>query len=205
MALTRKLLSALGIEADKIEQIIEAHTDTVDGLKQQIAQYKADAEKLPEVQGDLDKLKETAKNGGDYAKLKKEFDDYKAEVAKKAVQESKKAVLTKIAKDAGLSDSGVAKAVKYSDLDKIELDENGEAKNAKDLIKSLKEEWSEYIQTKGTRGAETGNPPKGGGSSTVKTREEIYARDESGRFKLDAAERQAALSQLIAAEQQQKG
>ena len=54
MALTRKLLSALGIEADKVEQIIEAHTETVDGLKQQIAQYKSDAEKLPEVQKQLD-------------------------------------------------------------------------------------------------------------------------------------------------------
>ena len=204
MALTRKLLSALGIEADKIEQIIEAHTDTVDGLKQQIAQYKADAEKLPEVQAELDKLRDAAKNGGDYEKLKQEFEDYKAEVAGKELLETKKAALTKIAKDAGLSENGVAKAVKYSDFEKIQLDKDGAVKNPSDLIKSLREEWPEYVQTKGTQGAETGNPPKGSGGS-VKTRDEIYKRDESGRFLLDAAQRQAALSQLIAAEAQQKG
>ena len=33
MALTRKMLKAMGIEDDKIDQIIEAHTETVDGLK----------------------------------------------------------------------------------------------------------------------------------------------------------------------------
>ena len=33
MALTRKMLKAMGIEEDKIEQIIEAHSETVDSLK----------------------------------------------------------------------------------------------------------------------------------------------------------------------------
>ena len=36
MALTRKMLKALDIEGDKADQIIEAHTDTVDGLKEQL-------------------------------------------------------------------------------------------------------------------------------------------------------------------------
>ena len=43
MALTRKCLSALGIEAEKIDEIISAHTETVDGLKDEIAKYKGDA------------------------------------------------------------------------------------------------------------------------------------------------------------------
>jgi hypothetical protein len=34
MALTRKMLKAMGIEEEKIEQIIEAHAETVDGLKE---------------------------------------------------------------------------------------------------------------------------------------------------------------------------
>ena len=33
MALTRKSLAALGIEADKVEEIINAHVETVNGLK----------------------------------------------------------------------------------------------------------------------------------------------------------------------------
>jgi hypothetical protein len=36
MALTRKFLSALGIEAEKIDEIISSHTETVEGLKDEI-------------------------------------------------------------------------------------------------------------------------------------------------------------------------
>ncbi len=36
MALTRKFLKALEIEGDKADQIIEAHTETLDGLKASI-------------------------------------------------------------------------------------------------------------------------------------------------------------------------
>ena len=33
MALTRKFLAALGIEADKIDEIINAHSETVDARR----------------------------------------------------------------------------------------------------------------------------------------------------------------------------
>ena len=62
MALTRKFLSALGIEADKVDEIINAHAETVNALKEERDNYKADAEKLPAVQKELDELK---KSGGE--------------------------------------------------------------------------------------------------------------------------------------------
>lgn len=40
MPLTRKMLKAMGIEEDKIEQIIEAHADTVDALRDERDGYK---------------------------------------------------------------------------------------------------------------------------------------------------------------------
>jgi predicted nuclease with TOPRIM domain len=93
MALTRKFLAALGIESDKVDEIISAHSETVDGLKEQLKAAQANADKLPKVQDELDKLKEAAKNSGDYAKLKEEFDKYKAEVAEEKTLTAKKAVL----------------------------------------------------------------------------------------------------------------
>ena len=38
MSLTRKMLRAMGIEDDKADQIIDAHAETVDALKQQVAE-----------------------------------------------------------------------------------------------------------------------------------------------------------------------
>ena len=54
MALTRKLLKGMGLTDEQVDTIIEAHTDTVDGLKADVSKYKSDAEKLPGVQKQLD-------------------------------------------------------------------------------------------------------------------------------------------------------
>ncbi len=40
MALTRKFLAALGIEDDKVDEIIQAHTETVNGLKDEIVKKR---------------------------------------------------------------------------------------------------------------------------------------------------------------------
>lgn len=162
MALTREFLTALGIEKEKHQAIIDAHTETTDALKAERDRYKADAEKLPKVQEDLKKAQAAAKDSGEYDKLKKEFDDYKADVASKEALAAKKAAFQKVAKDAGLTEAGIAKAAKYQDYSKIELDDKGEIKDAKDLMKTIKEEWPEHVAKKETKGAETPNPPEGG-------------------------------------------
>lgn len=168
MALSRTFLKGLGLNEEQISSIIEAHTETVDGLKAQVARFKADADKLPGVQKDLDDLR--ANNGDDYkAKYEKEKGDfaaYKAQVEKADAIRAKEALYRKIAKDAGLSEKGIEKAVKYADWDKIELDENGEIKDAKDQIKALRDEWPEHIVTKVENNDPTPTPPAGGNGDT---------------------------------------
>ena len=46
MGLTRKMLEAMGIENDKIESIIEAHSETVTALKAEREHYKEVAESV---------------------------------------------------------------------------------------------------------------------------------------------------------------
>lgn len=164
MALTRKFLSALGIEESKIESIIDAHTETVDALKKERDGYKAEADKLPEVQKELDKAKAAAKDSGEFEKLKKEYEDYKAEIAGKETLAKKKDALKKLAKEkAKLSDAGVEKAIKFSDFSKIELDKDGNIKDPDSITDGLKTEWADYVQTSEQRGARTPTPPAGGG------------------------------------------
>ena len=171
MALTRKFLSALGIEAEKIDEIIEAHTDTVNALKEERDKYKTDAEALPGVQKELDELKEAAEKNPDgaykeqYDKLKKEYDDYKTEINAKEVkakkQEAYKALLTEM----GVSDKRHASIVKVTSLDDYELDNDGKFKKADEIKESIKSEWADFIQTKETKGAQTPTPPAGEGGA----------------------------------------
>ena len=196
MSLTRKMLKAMGIEEEKIDQIIEAHTDTVDGLKADLSKYKTDAEKLPDVQKELDDLKAKGDDGWKekHDKLKGEFDAYKKDVEAKETKAAKEAAYRAILKDANLSEKGIEKAVKYADWDKIELGEDGKLKDANDHIKAVREEWAEYVTTTTTTGAKTSNPPANTGGTKL-TKAEIYARDEHGRYKLSTAERQKALAE----------
>ena len=142
MALTRKLLTAMGISAEQIEQIIEAHTETVTGLKQQNADLSdqlakaketgtADSDKLKDVQKKYDDLlaqveaDNKAREGKDYDALKKEYDDYKADIQAKAVKSAKEKAFRELLTDMKVSDKGIGMILKYMGVSDIELDEEG--------------------------------------------------------------------------------
>ena len=194
MALTRKLLKGMGLTDEQVDTIIEAHTDTVDGLKADVSKYKTDAEKLSGVQKELDDLKAKGDDGWKekHDKLKGEFDKYKTDVQEKEAHSKKVEAYKAILKDANLSEKGIEKAIKYADWDKIELEADGKLKGASDHIKAVKEEWAEYVTTTTTTGAKTSNPPANSGGAKL-TKEDIYKKDEKGRYVMSASERQKAL------------
>ena len=169
MALTRKMLKAMGIEDEKIDQIIEEHAETVNALKQQRDQYKVDAEKLPGVQKELDEYKEAAEKDGEnpykakYEETQQKFDDYKAEVTARETKAKKTAAYRKLLKDAKVSEKRLDSILKLSPVDEIELDDKGEIKDAENVKKKIEEEWSDFIVTEETHGAESNNPPGGSG------------------------------------------
>lgn len=201
MALTkaqvREILSAAGVDADHmkdaVDRIIDGHAATVAALKEETEGYKAEAEKLAGVQKELDDLKATVaadakeREGKDYDKLLTEYTEYKngqEAIAKKTrATEKFRALLT----DMNVGDKGIEKILKWQGVDGVELDDEGNITNAKELRKAIKEDWSEYIVTENTKGAETNNPPANNGGSG-KTKEEIMAIT-------DATERQKAIAE----------
>lgn len=176
-AKVKEILSEAGVEPEKIaeatDKIIAGHVATVDALKEERDSYKKEAEKVPGIQKELDDLKKEAKDGKDYQTLKQEYDDFKDKVEKEKVRGAKETAYKKILKDAGIPERHYAKIIKYSDVDGIELDDEGNAKNAKDLMKSIKDEWGDHAETTKTEGAKTANPPANNGGKTTMTREEI--------------------------------
>ena len=196
MALSRKLLKGMGLTDEQVDTIIEAHTDTVDGLKADVSKYKSDAEKLSDVQKELDELKARGDDGWKekHDKLKDEFDTYKKDVEAKETHNKKVEAYKAILKDANLSEKGIEKAIKYAEWDKIELDEGGKVKGASDHIKAVKEEWAEYVTTTTTTGAKTSTPPANTGGAKL-TKADIYKKDERGRYVMSASERQKALAE----------
>lgn len=165
MALTRKMLKAMGIEDEKIDQIIDAHTETVEALKEQRDQYKADAEKMPEIQKQLDKANADLESAGKdaykvkYEALKEEFEGYKNEQAAKEIRSAKERAYRELLKAAGVTEKRIDSVIRVSDLDGVELDDKGAIKDADKLTESIKTEWADFIPTTTTQGAQTATPP----------------------------------------------
>jgi hypothetical protein len=180
MALTRKFLSALGIETEKIDEIITAHTDTVNALKEERDKYKADAEKLPGVQQELDQLKEI-NNGDDEweQKFKKEhedFENYKKEVANnEAIRETKEAY-RKLLVANKVDEQRIDAILKVTNFNEISL-EDGKLKDEDKLTEHIKSEWAGFIKSEGREGAGVDDHPEGDGSMTKEAFEKLSLND----------------------------
>lgn len=192
MALTRKFLRAMGIEDEKIEQIIEAHSETVDGLKSDSEKYKADAEKLEAVQKELDDLKAKGNDGykEKYESEKQAFAAYKADVEGKQAYAEKEKAYSDLLKAAGVKEKFIPTVLR-ADKSVIEALELKDGKIADDAtaIADAKSRWSDFVVTEKTVHTGVATPPKNNGGSAV-TKESIMAIK-------DASERRAAIAQNL--------
>lgn len=175
---------------DEIEnQLVALHLGVVDPLKDDVTRYKADAEKLPGVQKELDDLKGKGDDGykAKYESEHKAFEDYKTSVAAEKTTAAKEKALETALKKVGIADKrlqSVARLCKGDGLlDKLELDEKGAIKDYDKLETSLKESYGDYIVKTSTQGANTPNPPENNGGSGI-TAEAFKKMGYAERLKL---------------------
>lgn len=200
MAFTRKFLKALEIDEDKIEQIIDAHTEVTTALKEARDAYKADADKLADVQNELTKLKAEKEVDDPYkAKYEKEheaFEAFKKEAQSKDLLAKKTDAYKALLKEASISDKYLDSILNVTVFDDFELDEAGKIKDADKAIEDIKSKYAGFVVTTGTQGAGTENPPSNMGKAKP-TMADIYRRDEHGRYVLSTAERQKAIMEGV--------
>lgn len=183
MSMSRKFLTGLGLSTDQVEAVIEAHTETTDALKDQISTYKADADRLPGIQKQLDELK-SAGNDGYKEKYESEhqaFEDYKAEQSAKEARAAKESAYRNLLREAGISDKRISSVMKVSDIDSVELAKDGTIKGADKLTEGIKTEWADFITTTETKGAATATPPANTGSGTMAKEDIMKIKDPVAR------------------------
>lgn len=176
MGLTRKMLSAMDIPAEKIDEIMSAHVETVNAIKEERDNLKADADRLKTVEKELEKANEKieAFNSGDwenkYNTLKGEYDTYKTDTETKAAKAAKESAYKKLLIEAGISDKRIETIMKVSGatVDGLELDKEGKIKDADKLTESAKTEWADFIVTEGKKGADVPNPADSTGGDVNK-------------------------------------
>lgn len=195
MAFTRKFLSSLGIDEEKIDTIITAHTEVTDALKADRDKYKEDAEKLPSVEQELQSIKDDGYKEK-YEKEHKDFEAYKSAQDAKESARAKTSAFKKVLKEVGISDKRIDAVLKVSKdaINGIEFDDDGKIKGLEDLKKSVKDEWSEFVVKTEEHGTNTAEPPANTGGGGM-TKAEIYKKDEKGNYVHSTAERQKAIAE----------
>lgn len=163
---------------DKVNQLQTLHHEIVNGLMDEKDEAIQRAEKA-------EKAAESAKAEKEAAE--KSLTDYKAQQTKKDAHAAKEAKFRELLKSAGVLDKYADRVVRLSgeDIDKLELDDKGEVKDAKKHTDSLKADWSDFVGTTTTTGAKVDTPPTNTGSKM--TKDQIFAIK-------DAGERQAAIA-----------
>lgn len=122
------------------------------------------------MQSDLDeankKLKDADSDGykAKYEKEHKDFEAYKKDVVTKETNAKKATAYKALLKKAGVSEKRMDAVIRLTELDKLELDDKGEIKDADKAVENIKSEWSDYIVKTEEQGAGTENPPSGAGT-----------------------------------------
>ncbi len=200
MALTRKFLSALGIEADKIDEIITSHIEVVDGLKAKISTLENESKENDDYKSKYEKAKSELDelNSDDYKSKyeneKKAFESYKNDITQKETLSRKKTAYKKFLEGENVAEKAINSILKISDYDSFELDENGDIKDTTKLKEKVKTDYAGFIVEKKKSGANIAAPPIGGGSK-ISSKADIFAKDEHGRYKLSTEERQKAIAE----------
>lgn len=186
MALERKTLRAILEDettdtSGKLKKILDVLHEETDTLQNQLDEKNA---ALAKAEKDRDEA-----NGGKQA-AEKALTDYKAQQTQKDTHAAKEAKFRELLKTAGVLDKYADRVVRLSgeDIDKLELDEKGNVKDAKKHADSLKADWGDFVATTTTTGAKVDTPPTNTGSKM--TKDQIFAIK-------DSTERQAAIAANI--------
>lgn len=192
------ILSILKSNVDESGNISsEKFSEVANAINNAVGKEFVDKKRYNEKLTEIDTLKGEKQNAEDkatgaekwktkYDALKDDFEAYKKDVSAKESKATRESAYKKLLKEAGVSEKRIDAVLKVSDVDSLEMEDDGSFKDSDKILESIKEEWSDFITTTETRGAKTATPPK---STNVKmTREEIMKIEDDG-------ERQKAIAE----------
>lgn len=191
MALTRSMLKAMGVEDDKSEQIIQAHNETVEGLKkqrddltEQLDGQKELAAQVPDLQKKLEEAEAKIPSEdwqAKYLESVKELEDFKAQVERDKAEAEKRSLYRAVLREAGIDEQRIDAIVKVTDMGAIAV-KDGAIEDSEALKESVAKEWAAFIPQESVQGAKVPEPPETSGGvagadpATVQRLAERHAR-----------------------------
>ena len=144
----------MSLTDEQVQAIMEEHITVTDALKaqrdkfeQDAKTYKAEADKVPE----LEKTIQGYKDGDDYKKRfedeHKAFEDLKAQIAKEAETAKVKTAYRQLLLDEKINEKRIDAVIKLTDFSEMKLDKDGKLENIDTLKENIGKEWGEFKVT----------------------------------------------------------
>ena len=118
-----------------------------------------------------------------YDALKDDFDAYKKDITAKETKATRSNAYKELLKQAGISEKRLDAVLKVSDVDSLEMGEDGKFKDSEKILESIKTEWADFITTTETKGANTSTPPTNNGGGKMTKADIMKIKDTSERQK----------------------
>ena len=180
MALKRSDIRKIVKDADMTDE--EKLTAVMDLLHSEVDDLKEEQDDLKEqLKKAQDDLKDAQKNcGSDDSEWKKKYEserdafkDFKDAQAAKESKAAKEKAYRKMLEESKVSAKAIDNVLKVTNFDEIELDDKDQIKDAAEVKKKIESDWSGFIESTQTKGANVKNPPTNdGGTGTYANREE---------------------------------
>lgn len=173
---------------EKEQQIMDGHIGVTDVLKDKIETLQAEADKVPELQKELE-----SKNGGEdfkakYEKEHQDFEDFKRKTAEDAEASKVRSAYRKMLIEEKIGEKWLDRVMESTDFSGMKLDENGNLADSDKLKDALDKKWGDVKTTVSTVGAKVENPPHNGNGGM--TKDEILSIE-------DTSDRQKAIAENL--------
>lgn len=186
MALSRAFLKGMGLSEEQVSAIIENHTETINGLKQERDKYKEDAEKLPEVQKQLNALQKEKEASDDwkskYEKEHTDFEGYKSNITKEKETETKKALYRDLLKASNIDEKRYDAILKVTNFDELTLTKDGKLNGEDKITEAIKKDYEGFVVTTSTKGGSVETPPRSNGDVKGVGENADYIRNKAKAF-----------------------
>jgi hypothetical protein len=145
--------------------VVDPLRDDLDSEKRNAAKWKAEADKLPGVQKELDELKKGEDWKAKYEKEHADFDEYKGQVAKDAQTAKVKAAYKQLLIEEKINEKALESVLNATDYSAMKLKADGSLDGLDGLKKDIAEKWGGFKTVTRQRGQQVNNPPAGGDNS----------------------------------------
>lgn len=184
MAITRKLLEGMGLEERQVQAIIDAHAETVDGLRARRDEYKEQADRVPDLLKKLEEAKEAKGSAQEWERKfndeHKAFEDFKTQLERDRTEADKAKAYRGMLRKAGIDPKRLDAIMRVTDLSEVRVTD-GKLDDAEGLAEAARKEWADFVLKTRTEGAKPDNPPEnnaGAEGADPRVVERLRARHE---------------------------